>query len=318
MNYARKVFGSSRHFSRGFTLVELLVVIAIIGILVSLLLPAVQSARESARRTQCTNQLKQMGLAVHIHHDQYTALPMGGSVPWPQIILTPNKTPTITDKQETGWMYQILNFMEQKNVWEIGDINLVRKIVIPGYFCPSRRAVGINGDFVLNDYASATPSNDLSLNNPGTLWGAPGDIWNIPNNTVYWGAIIRMPCNKQPIIRTGQPITFANVKDGTSNTMIISEKRLGTDRYDSTSWHDVRGWTDGWDPDVIRSTATPPKKDAKEATTSGYEFGSAHGSGINAVFCDGSVKIINYTVDPLVFNKLGHRADGNPVDPSSY
>ena len=295
-------------------------VIAIIGILVSLLLPAVQAARESARRTQCTNNLKQMGLAVHMHHDQYTALPMGGSAPWPQIAVTPSKSPEITDKQTAGWMYQILPFMEQKNVWELADINKVRGINITFYFCPSRRILTENGGNMLNDYASATPSNDLSLNNPGTLWGAPGEIWRVPRSSVFFGAIVRMPCYSDriapaepdpPCVRTGQPIVFANLRDGTSNILMISEKRVVTNKYGTNDWHDDRGWTDGWDPDVIRSTATPPRKDDK--SVSGYEFGAAHSSGINGLLADGSVRFISYTIDPLTFNKLGHRSDGTAI-----
>ena len=98
----------SRH-AVGFTLVELLVVIAIIGILVALLLPAIQSAREAARRTQCTNNLKQIGLAMHMHHDVLKSLPFGFKIPAPP--LNANQ-----DFGEATWIFAILRHMELSSV----------------------------------------------------------------------------------------------------------------------------------------------------------------------------------------------------------
>ncbi|HOM19265.1 MAG TPA: DUF1559 domain-containing protein, partial [Thermoguttaceae bacterium] len=100
---------------RAFTLVELLVVITIIGILISLLLPAVQSAREAARRTQCINNLKQIGLAILNHEQARREFPTGGDIPWPNIAnyLT-NGQPNGPAKQGLGWAYQILPYLEQQ------------------------------------------------------------------------------------------------------------------------------------------------------------------------------------------------------------
>jgi prepilin-type N-terminal cleavage/methylation domain-containing protein len=287
---------------RAFTLVELLVVIAIIGILVALLLPAVQMARESARRSSCSNNLKQMGLALHNHTDTYKFLPTGGSVPWPNIAVTASGQPEVGEKQTCGWMYQVLPFMEQKNIWELADINKVQTQRVAHYNCPSRRAKAMQDVRVLNDYAAATPSNDLSLNNPGSLW--QGSDFVIPNAT-WMGVIIRNPGLSH---QTG----FQSVTDGTSNVMVVSEKRVDISKRDSGDWCDDRGWTDGWDPDTIRSTSVAPLPDGFGGI-SGYEFGSAHPGIIQAMFADGSVRQVSYNVDRNLFNRIGHKSDGNVV-----
>src|SRR5215211_3370477 len=97
---------------RGFTLVELLVVISIIGVLVALLLPAVQAARESARRMQCSNHLKQIGLGFHLHHDTYRACPTGGLGQDPARAFV-SGVPATLNAQTLGWAYQILPYIEQ-------------------------------------------------------------------------------------------------------------------------------------------------------------------------------------------------------------
>src|SRR5438067_6934940 len=128
-----------------FTLVELLVVIAIIGVLVALLLPAVQMARESARRTQCKNNLKQIGLAVMSHHDQLKFLPTGGWE-WFEPPTYVSGTPATGENQRASWAFQILPYMEAQNVWNggSGSTDVERALVAVGtanstFFCRSRR-----------------------------------------------------------------------------------------------------------------------------------------------------------------------------------
>jgi len=298
---------------RAFTLVELLVVIAIIGILVALLLPAVQAAREAGRRTQCGNHLKQIGLGIHNHTDVYRFLPTGGSTPWPNIQVTPANLPQVGAKQDMGWCFQILAFVEQKNLWETSNTGFVRTKRVEFYHCPSRRlkAFGSGGVNALNDYAAATPTENMNMGSTGeapdaSLW--QGDIWGVPN--ARWsGVIIRKPGQTQPI-------NFSGIVDGTANVFIVSEKRIDRRNIDQGDWHDDCGWSDGWDPDTIRSTATKPAPD-QNGGVSGYEFGSSHPGIIQAVFADGSVRTIGYTVDINVFNRIGHRQDGNTVDLNS-
>jgi prepilin-type N-terminal cleavage/methylation domain-containing protein/prepilin-type processing-associated H-X9-DG protein len=291
---------------QAFTLVELLVVIAIIGVLISLLLPSVQQARESARRTQCTNNLKQIGLALHNHCETYKYFPTGGAVPWSQLILSPGGGPEVVEKQDLGWMFQILPFVEQKAIWELPTLAQIQTKTVPAYFCPSRRTHAKQADRTLNDYASATPSNDLTLGNATWLWrGGSGEadpIWTVPQNAIWFGVIIRKPGKTRPI-------HFSGITDGSSNTLVVSEKRVDISLREIGAWHDDRGWTDGWDPDIIRFTGIAPEPD-KRGGVSGYEFGSSHIGGVNALLADGSVRGLSFNIDVSVFNKMGHRADG--------
>ncbi|MGH7222415.1 MAG: DUF1559 domain-containing protein, partial [Gemmataceae bacterium] len=119
-----------------FTLIELLVVIAIIAVLIGLLLPAVQMAREAAARSQCQNNLKQIGLALHMHHDTYQFFPSGGSAN----AMIPNTiagSPAIGPAQQCSWLYQILPYVEQQAVWY--NSPTAPRSAIKTYFCPSRR-----------------------------------------------------------------------------------------------------------------------------------------------------------------------------------
>ena len=305
-----------------FTLVELLVVIAIIGILVSLLLPAVQSAREAARRTQCFNNLKQMGLAVLNHESANGEFPTGGTEPWHD----QGDEKSIYGKGY-GWMVQILPYVEDTALQNVskgygaGDRQLdllVRKTPIPMYFCPSRRqnvvrvvpssAEDCSQGCALNDYAGATPANVLDttrLSHEPWYWQGVSHGTVAPGKE-YYGVITRTiaspACKSKDII------------DGTSKTMVIGEKRLHANRYDLGDWHDDIGWTDGWDPDIMRYTGYPPARDhtpgSGQAGALGYHFGSAHVNGIHAVFADGHVQPINYSVDVVTFNAMGDRQDG--------
>ncbi|NQT12757.1 MAG: DUF1559 domain-containing protein [Planctomycetes bacterium] len=318
MSYPR-VFRKS-----GFTLVELLVVIAIIGILIALLLPAVQAAREAARRAQCVNHLKQIGLAMHNHHDTYKFFPSGGDYPWPLIEEYP-PTPGarwIADKQGVGWMYQILPFLEAENVHDIHVHADLAKERIAGYSCPSRGSDRLQATRVLNDYAGVVA---------GEFWRS-SDHWRVPHNQRYYGVIVRTNWDNLDTppgpAGSSAPTKMADILDGTSNTVAVGEKRLMPSRYESGDWHDDQGWTDGWDPDVLRCTGIDdiargyrygpdtdrPSSDPAGCTAScGYDFGSAHPGGANFLLGDGSVRNISYTIDRQTFAWLGDRRDRNPI-----
>jgi prepilin-type N-terminal cleavage/methylation domain-containing protein len=336
----------------GFTLVELLVVIAIIGILVALLMPAIQGARESGRSVQCKNQLRQMGTAVRNHVSVLLVFPTGGNRPWPTLEarceqgnpgyqnLTDGE-PHKTDRQGLGWAYQILPYLEQNAIYGLTTRVELNQAEPPLYFCPTRRRAthSRGGEHcVLMDYCAVTPgkitvagdgSASHELDTSSFYW--QGQPHSVPLNTVWHGMIVRSNWNRACERVGSQPtlVSMGHLRDGASNTLMLAEKRLRPTRYLSGDWHDDRGWTDGWDPDIMRSTAFPPGRDTdgviygyhdsgtvRRWLDPGYMIGSAHPSGFNACLGDGSVRLIPYEVDRILLNRMGDRRDGELVDMS--
>ncbi len=308
-----------------FTLVELLVVIAIIGVLVAILLPAIQAAREAARRTTCVNNLKHIGLAILNYDGARKEYPTGGPEPWHD----QGDANSLYGKGY-GWLVQVLPYVEDTALQSIskgygaGDKAkdlIVRGTPIPLYFCPSRRqnivritaaaAEDCSKGCALNDYAGVTPSNDGSANTDAWFWQG------VTHGTVvggkkYYGVIVRTISSR--------PTRDKDIIDGHSKTMMVSEKRLYANRYEIGDWHDDVGWTDGWDPDIMRFTGYTPDVDIKQGAPGdpgggplGFMFGSAHTTAINAVFADGRVNQIPYEIEQVIFNAMGDRRDGKAI-----
>lgn len=319
-----------------FTLVELLVVIAIIGVLVGLLLPAVQSARESARRLQCSNHLKQLGLAFHSHHASYKRYPTGGwGWDW---IGEPDRA--TDERQPGGWAYNILSYTEQENLRNLGAgmtgaaqaaaITTRLQTAVPFFYCPSRRRAMAYPDG--HTYKSAASTSlqpkksgrtDYSVNcgdqsrneisaGPGTI-GVGDSTIATPNDSVYNWSNFRADTG---ICFRRSMISNAHIKDGLSNTYLVGEKYLNPSAYSTgTDAADNENMYVGYDNDHYRNTYALPRQDTNGAANT-FLWGSTHSGGFQMCFCDGSVRMINYGIDANTHRYLGNRKDGQVVDHS--
>ena len=272
----------------GFTLVELLVVISIIGILAGLLLPAIQAAREAARSVQCLNNLKQMGLAFHNHHEQFRHLPSGGW-DWDTAPHYVNGAPAIGAEQRAGWAFQILPFVEAANTWQAGaEIAIGQPNQI--YFCPSRRGV----------QAVVTPDHYSPPVNGANLRHALCDY--AASNREGSGAVRRFVPNR-----------FRDITDGTSQTLLIGDKRLNRALLGQPQEDDNEGYTAGWNSDTMRNTAKQPLPDFVGLGDGDDRFGSSHAGVLQIALADGATRSISYSIDGAVFQLLGDIRDGQTV-----
>lgn len=312
----------------GFTLVELLVVIAIIAILIALLLPAVQAAREAARRTQCQNHLKQISLSALLHHEQFGHFPTGG---WPDWVGDPDRG--FDENQSGSWLYNVLPFMEQQALHDLGaGLTGLQKgkalrdrngQAVAFFHCPTRRAPipyppspgrsypnapGLDR-VAKNDYVASLGALNLSqafsYNSPANAGQVDGFSWPDPD---IWNGV----CYLRSTTR------IAHVFDGSSNTYWCGEKYLNPDNYTdyvTSDFGDDQGAYCGYNGDVNRSTL---RTFAPVPDTPGFaapmRFGSAHPSVFQMAFCDGSVHSISYSVDTTTHERLGIRNDGEIVD----
>jgi prepilin-type N-terminal cleavage/methylation domain-containing protein len=272
----------------GFTLIELLVVIAIIGILVGLLLPAVQAAREAVRRISCSNNLKQLGIAFHNHHDTHSYFPTGGwdwnTPPW-----YVEGTPAIGEEQRAGWAFQILPFLEQSNVWAAGaEVAIGQPTSV--YFCPSRRSA--QTVTMRDQYVPAV--------NGGELVHALCD----------YAASNR---SGKGVVRRWEPRKFSELVDGTSHTLLVGDKRLNLSLLGQPQEDDNEGYTAGWNSDTIRQTDKVPLPDFIGEGDGDGRFGSSHPGVFHVVMADGSTRSLAYTIDGTTFRHLGDVHDGHVV-----
>jgi prepilin-type N-terminal cleavage/methylation domain-containing protein/prepilin-type processing-associated H-X9-DG protein len=293
---------------RGFTLVELLVVIAIIGILIALLLPAVQAARESARRTQCTNNLKQLALGAHSFHDTKKFMPPGR-----------------LDTDYLTWAVVMLPYIEELNYYQQWDEKMlysaqpvrVTRRGVNAYFCPSRRSPD---QFFSNDNPSGGLSDYAACAGTGT-----GDGVNA--NGVMIAATVTKNGN---LITTWRgSVTMASIKDGTSNTVLIGEKHIrklnaqgtgafqqGTadDRtvYGATNANNYRRFAGLGSDGALYNLARYDLNSFVQATDN-RKFGSGHPGGCQFALCDGSVRMVTDRVDVAILTRLANRSDGQPL-----
>ncbi|MCS7305592.1 MAG: DUF1559 domain-containing protein [Thermoguttaceae bacterium] len=303
-----------------------------------MLLPAVQSAREAARRTQCQNNLKQIGLACHNHENAHGIFPSNGwGWGW---VGDPDRG--VGRRQPGGWIYHILPYLEQQALYNIGQgrsfsekCTLNRTMVstpLTVFTCPSRRRAAawpvrpesydLNWVNVQDARTLQIARSDYAVNAGVATWVdhskgpsdlAGGDSWPTKD---YNG--IAHQCSEVPM---------ADVKDGTSNTFLAGEKYLNPDHYNTGGdGGDNESMYCGNNNDIARVAYYDPSNSGnnklpmqdRPGTSDSYRFGSAHAAGLHFVFCDGSVRAISYSIDPQVFVYLAHRKDGQALDASRY
>ncbi len=275
----------------GFTLIELLVVIAIIAILIALLLPAVQQAREAARRTQCKNNLMQIGIAMHNYDMAFETLPPG----------CVNPTGPIRNMEEgyhMSWMVQLLPVLEQASLFGKVDFTAgaygasnaaLRTVRIPTFICPS-------------------------------------DATNLPGMVNYAGCFsgedVAIDVDNSGLLFLNSSIGYQKIRDGASNTILAGEKRVMNGLSDlgwmSGSMATLRNTgvslNAGWDVggferrDRGREVPLPPPSNT---ATSG--FGSLHVGGAQFLLADGAVRFMSENIDAQIYAFLGSREDLQPV-----
>jgi prepilin-type N-terminal cleavage/methylation domain-containing protein len=308
----------------GFTLVELLVVIAVFGILIGLLLPAVQAAREAARRTECANNLKQLALACLLHEEQQGFFPSGGwGYRW-----VGDSSRGFGAEQPGSWLFNILPFVENADVHEFGRslaatdrlraVAQQNQVVIPFYFCPTRRLPRTRPN-TFNPYNSAPLTvivrSDYSANS--------GDFGNAlmsppegpPPNMVErfnWDNARR---GLTGVCYVKSEIDPAKITDGLSKTLLVGEENLNPEHYESgIPLNDNQGAYTGFNYDNNRvvSRQFPPGPDTLGQNRLAA-FGSAHESGWHVAYCDGSVDLLSYDLDVNAASRLANRSDGQHV-----
>ena len=308
----------------GFTLVELLVVIAIIAMLVTLLLPAVQAAREAARRTQCSNHLKQIGLAFQNHHSANESFPGAGghNYSW-QMTYDESGNPVVGPGQHGGWGFQILPYTEENAVWHggPGESNLEKSRFARGQpisfmFCPTRRQPEVltagdwlaypeassgNTQYAKNDYAAA--AHDTSVTIDGSTFTNQGGL----------GPVVRtfLSESRARADEFVNAVSIAKITDGTTKTLLVAEKRMNVALLGKMQANDNEGYTTAWNHDTLRYVGRAPLPDFLHASDPGDDrFGSSHTGGMNACFADGSVRFQQFGMELNVFKALGVRNDG--------
>ncbi|MCA9114388.1 MAG: DUF1559 domain-containing protein [Planctomycetaceae bacterium] len=318
------------HMSReGFTLIELLVVIAIIAILIALLLPAVQQAREAARRSQCRNNLKQIGLALHNYHDAHNGFPMGS---WYYIT------------RGSSWRFSILPYLDQAplyntatsgslNFYPVGnaahdltDYNAATlpmlNLVLPVYACPSSSSGDI---YTYSSHFEGKGTQQIKYVGIMGAYPDPNARTNVSYLSTHGGY-----ATSNGALLVGENTKFRDFSDGTSNTIMVGEQSSNSRKPQLSAYHSgwggmsvlgpISAWTAG---QAYFGSGTTTVYHSPNPTTTGteanspYDFctplSSFHEGGVHALLADGSTHFISNNINLQLLQQLSARDDGKVV-----
>ncbi len=275
---------------RGFTLIELLVVIAIIAVLIALLLPAVQQAREAARRSQCRNNLKQIGLALHNYHESFGAFPPGN------VHAIVDTTFDTAGKAGYGWGAFILPQLEQGALFNQLGVNTkelhvlmktaalrpLTQIPVNVFRCPTDIAPDLNDQkiFTNNAYGDTATATASYAGVHGTRWSWASD-WLLSRQDpfgIFW------PDSKVRIV---------DITDGTSNTLMVGERNWD---FNSAIWIGVRNYQGNGENGLRQNQGIANWKINLPGTNAPRAFHSGHVGGAHFLFADGRVQFINESI----------------------
>lgn len=276
----------------GFTLIELLVVIAIISLLIGLLMPAVQKAREAANRMSCSNNLKQLGLALHSYHNNFDQLP-----------------PSRINDYCATWAVLLLPYLEQDNLYNQWDIvkryydqnDVARKTGVKIYFCPSRRTT------------HSAPGTSISGDTPSY---ARGEQPNVPGALGDYAASIGTTGTDFPGVNQvngtfqlgPHGVGFRSITDGTSNTFLVGEKHVTPQNF-GVGWTDCSLYNGDYFACSSRAAGVGFEL-ARNMQETRWCFGSYHIGIVQFCFADGSIRSVKSTIQARELGLLADRADG--------
>ena len=293
---------------RGFTLIELLVVIAIIAVLIGLLLPAVQKVREAAARTKCANNLKQLALALHHHHDLNGCLPTnGGPAPWQKNLISTDGgwwgvgDRTASPARQTGcWGYAILPFLEQQNVVDHDD----QAAPLTGFLCPTRG----------REQPQVVPPVEVAIPHSKSTYVSGGrNPWALTDYAGNWHLLVnRWWAGGCPSV--GLPPPFAVIQDGTSNTLLLGEKAMDPRGYNSGGWYHNEPIFSGGSDGTARRGAGMTRDSPADVFE--WNWGSAHPGGVLFAWADGSVRTVRFKTPEGVVAAWMSPAGGEVAPPN--
>jgi prepilin-type N-terminal cleavage/methylation domain-containing protein/prepilin-type processing-associated H-X9-DG protein len=322
--------GYLRIFRKAFTLVELLVVIAIIGILIALLLPAVQAAREAARRMQCSNNLKQIGLALHTYHDTHNTLPPVAACKQYEFgnILNSVYATNMTKGQGWGATALILPFVEQTGIYEAAGISritlerayqdidlpgskdIIVNAKIPSYLCPSDGNLkSPNTDRANYPVNSRSDAPAMGATNYGPLRG-------YFNYSDVFTTTTQNATLNNGLFQANKSHNFSAITDGLSNIIAYGERASYVNGVNAGGGYFWPGPAAVGGPQSTASMTSV--KLNQKATDYNGNYSSAHTGGANFTFADGSVHFISETIEFKSLTPDGSGTLSNKGDYNDY